>query len=285
MIESMLKRYTLSDAETYYQALCEVMQEIALAGLYRADFFGKAAFYGGSSLRVFHGLDRFSETLSFALLDSDSDFSLNPYFDSISKEFQALGISVDISAKKRRGQSTIQSASLKSNTVAHELNIQGMYEQSWVAQRPIKLSFEVDTQAPSGFVTSEKLLLQPFSFYVKCFEISHLHACELHTLLYRSWKRSVKGRYWYDLEWYVRNRHPVQLDYFLACIQNSGHLKAFETIDLAATKALLHDRIEQVDFRQAKADVLPLIDDADKLELWSSQYFHDLVEQLIAVDV
>lgn len=70
------------------------MQEIALAGLSRTDFFKKSAFYGGTALRIFHGLNRYSENMDFSLLSEEKDFSLEPYFNSIQDEFQSLGMSV-----------------------------------------------------------------------------------------------------------------------------------------------------------------------------------------------
>ena len=280
MIESMLKRYETPDADAYYQALREVMQEIALAGLYRGGFFNKAAFYGGTALRIFHGLERFSEDLDFSLLAKDPDFSLEPYFQAINTEFQALGISIDIKAKKKTNITAIESAFLKGDTRIHELQIQGMYQQNWNLNRPIKIKFEVDTQPPLGFITEEKLLLQPFSFYVKCYGMGDLFAGKLHALLYRSWKNRVKGRDWYDFEWYIRNGHSVHLPHFLIRAHESGQLTAIETIDISATKTLLHERIEQVDFEQAKTDVLPFLKEVDSLTLWSRDYFHDLTEKL-----
>ena len=131
---------------------------------------------------------------------SNPDFSLEPYFQAINTEFQALGISVDIKAKKKTNITAIESAFLKGDTHIHELQIQGVYQQNWNLNRPIKIKFEVDTQPPLGFITEENLLLQPFSFYVKCYGMGDLFAGKLHTLLYRSWKNRVKGRDWYDLE-------------------------------------------------------------------------------------
>ena len=280
MIDSMLKRYDTPDADAYYQALREVMQEIALAGLYRGGFFNKAAFYGGTALRIFHGLERFSEDLDFSLLEKNPDFSLELYFQAINTEFKALGISVDIKAKRKTKVSAIESAFLKGDTRIHELQIQGMHQQSWNLNRPIKIKFEVDTQPPLGFDTEEKLLLQPFSFYVKCYGMGDLFAGKLHALLYRSWKNRVKGRDWYDFEWYVRNGHSVHLSHFLIRAHESGQLTSIETIDISATKTLMHERIEQIDFEQAKTDVLPFLKEVDSLKVWSQDYFHGLTEKL-----
>lgn len=198
MIDSMLKRYSIKTADDYYQALREIMQEIVLAGLYRGGFFEKAAFYGGTALRIFYKLDRFSENLDFTLLKADKNSSLDPYFVAIEKEFHALGIEVEIKTKDKKFKTAVESAFLKSDTSVHILQLQSTHHQAWAenSKRPIKIKFEVDTQPPSGFATEEKLLLQPFSFYVKCYQSSDLFAGKLHALLYRSWKNRIKGRDW-----------------------------------------------------------------------------------------
>ncbi len=117
MIESMLVKYSINDSGDFHRAIREIMQEIALAGLYRSGFFEKAAFYGGTALRVFHGIDRFSEDLDFSLLSDNNDFLLDPYFAAIVKEFSALGIEVQIETKNKTKKTAVQSAFLKSNTI------------------------------------------------------------------------------------------------------------------------------------------------------------------------
>ena len=119
-----------------------------------------------------------------------------------------------------------------------------------------------------------------FSFYMKCFSLGDLFAGKLHALLYRSWQNRVKGRDWYDFEWYVRHRHVVHLEHFLVRAQESGELSGLSEINLPAVQALLHERIARVDFEQAKADVRPFIRDVSGLELWSEGYFGDLVQQM-----
>lgn len=280
MIEAMLQRYEIKDAESQYQALREVMQEIALAGLYRGGFFQQAAFYGGTALRIFYQLDRFSEDLDFSLLQANGNFSLRPYFAAIHKEFAALGIQVDISAKQKIRQTAVESAFLKSNTSIHLLQIQGLYAQTWSPPRPVKIKFEVDTQPPLGFGTEEKLLLLPFSFYVKCFQMGDLFAGKLHALLYRRWQNRVKGRDWYDFEWYVRHGHRVHLAHFLRRAQQSGYLTDRDTVTVDEVRELLLQRVNQVDFQQAKNDVLRFVKHPEKLAIWSQDYFRALASRL-----
>ena len=116
MLEQMLSRYNPVTETQKQQALREVMQEIALAGLYRGGFFEQAAFYGGSCLRIFYGLPRYSEDLDFSLLQPRPDFLLQPYFDAIEAEFFALGVEVSITQKKKTAQTPIESAFLKNDT-------------------------------------------------------------------------------------------------------------------------------------------------------------------------
>ena len=75
-IRSMLDHYDCRTRDDYVNALREILQYMALLGLWRAKFFEHAAFYGGTALRVLHGLDRYSEDLDFSLIKPDASFSL-----------------------------------------------------------------------------------------------------------------------------------------------------------------------------------------------------------------
>lgn len=284
MIESMLVKYSINDSDDFHRAIREIMQEIALAGLYRCGFFEKAAFYGGTALRIFHGIDRFSEDLDFSLLADNNDFLLDPYFAAIVKEFSALGIEVQIETKNKTKKTAIQSAFLKSNTHVHDLTLKGVQSQKWTTSKSVKIRFEVDTMPPGKFDTEELLLLQPFSFYVKCFRLPDLFAGKLHALLYRSWKNRVKGRDWYDFEWYVRHAHSVSLKHFLARAQQTGAFDDVEKLTIEMLRQALHKRVDEVDFEQAKADVKPFLSNVDGLEIWSDEYFHQLVNKVVGVN-
>lgn len=272
VLEQMLNRHPLSLAGQQDQTLREVMQEIALAGLNRAGFFEQAAFYGGTCLRIFQGLPRFSEDLDFSLLHPNADFSLQPYFKAVVAEFHALGLAVDIAVKQKTADSQIESAFLKSNTQVFSLNIS--------STRKVKIKFEVDTLPPLGFVTEEKLLLQPFSFYVKCFSLPDLFAGKLHALLFRQWKNRVKGRDWFDFEWYVRHNVTPNLAHFARRAVESGAIRQ-DAVSKAELQTLLQQRIRAVDFDNAKQDVVKFIPDAKVLNIWSTDYFLQLTQQLI----
>ena len=280
MIKEWLASYEPKNQEQAFSALREIMQEVALAGLQRSGFFEKAAFYGGTALRIFYGLDRFSEDLDFSLLSSDPEFSLEPYFKGLVEEFANVGLQVSIKEKKKTKGTSIDSAFLKPETVWRELILEGMVlEAGLSAMVGLKIKLEVDRQPPLRFQTEEKLLIKPFSFYVKCFTKSNLFAGKMHALLFRKWKNRVKGRDWYDLEWYIRKGVPLNLDHFLARAQDTGNWTN-STIEKEELLDLLKKRIDSVSMEAVKEDIVKFIPDNKKLDIWSKKYFLELIEQL-----
>jgi predicted nucleotidyltransferase component of viral defense system len=280
MIKEWVNNYHPKNQLELEQVLREIMQEIALAGLQRTGFFEKAAFYGGTALRIFHGLDRFSEDLDFSLLEADSNFSLDPYLDGIIKEFISLGLEVSIKEKIKSNATSIDSAFLKSETIWKEIVLENMlFSVSPTSKPSIKIKIEVDTEPPLGFTTEEKLLLRPFSFYVKCFQVSDLFAGKMHALLFRKWKDRVKGRDWYDLEWYIRSGIALNLKHFSARAIDSGDYKT-GTITKSELIELLIAKIESVNMDRIKEDIVRFIPDDTSIKIWSAHYFKDLVSKL-----
>lgn len=280
MIKDWLAEYNPKNKDEAKSALREIMHGVALAGLYRSGFFEKAAFYGGTALRIFHGLDRFSEDLDFSLLQPDLDFSLDKYLDAIQTEFQALGMQVSIKEKKKAKDTHVDSAFLKSETIWRELVLNSIIPQSGLGQQAsIKIKIEIDTVPPVGFETEEKLLLRPFSFYVKCFTLPNLFAGKMHALLFRKWKENVKGRDWYDFEWYVKKGVAMNLKHFIQRAQGSGDLTD-EKLTEQQFRKLLTDRINSVDMEKVKADAVRFIPDSTRLSIWSTTYFADLAGHL-----
>lgn len=273
----MLRRYDLENAHDAQNALREILQEIALAGLYRGGFFSKAAFYGGTCLRVFYKLDRFSEDLDFSLLNPEKEFCLKPYFQAIKAEFIALGVEVKITQKKKSTQSAIESAFLKSSTEIHILSLETRAKlKAGTIGQALKIKFEVDTNPPPGFSTEEKLLIQPFSFYVKCYVIEDLFAGKMHALLFRNWKQRVKGRDWYDFEWYVKNGYALNLDHLNQRAIESGHIGKGVKLTNQRLLSLLENKIKMLDVENVKVDIRRFIKDARVLDIWSRDYFLEI---------
>ena len=280
MIKEWIDSYQPKNQAQADQALREIMQEIALAGLQRSGFFEQAAFYGGTALRIFHSLPRFSEDLDFSLLQPNPDFSLQQYLDGMLAQFEALGINVAISEKKKTQKTNIDSAFLKADTTWKELVLKGVIPQEKIATRPeIKIKLEVDTEPPLGFKTEEKLLLKPFSFYVKCFQLPDLSAGKVHALLFRKWQNRVKGRDWFDLEWYIQKGIPLHLDHLLERAKDSGDWTE-NLLNKKQLLQLLNEKIDAVSFKKIRDDIERFIPDPKVLDIWSAAYFKDLVKNI-----
>lgn len=280
MIKEWISLYNPKNDEETLAALREIMQEIALAGLSRTDFFEKAAFYGGTAFRIFYNLDRFSEDLDFSLLEVNPDFCLDPYFPAIISEFKAMGITVNIQEKDKKIPTSIESAFLKTETIWKELVLIDVIKQAGiVSNKTIKIKLEVDCKPPIGFKTEEKLLIRPFSFYVKCFAPSSLFAGKMHALLFRKWKNRVKGRDWYDLEWYIKKGIPLDISHFLQRAKDTGDWQD-ENITPEQILELLKNKIDAVSFENIKQDVVKFIKNDTILQVWSSPYFKNLIEKL-----
>ena len=280
MIKNWLSQYNPRSSADAVQAMREIMQEITLAGLYRGGFYKNAAFYGGTALRIFHGLPRFSEDLDFSLLEKDDSFHIENYFNAIEDEFKALGCKVVLNKKSKSQHSNVESAFLKSDTLISEIVLENILPEITNAiHASIKIKIEVDTDPPSGFLTEEKLRLQPFSFYVNCYSLPDLFAGKMHALLFRKWKNRVKGRDWYDFEWCVRNGIKLNLNHFQQRAFQSGDWEA-STISAAEFLILVKQKIEASSVTNIKQDIAPFIQDQSNLEIWRIDYFIELAERI-----
>ena len=280
MMKEWIAEYNPQNEEETLAAMREIMQEIALAALSRTDFFKKAAFYGGTALRIFHGLDRYSEDLDFSLLETDPSFSLTPYFSAITYEFEALGIRVSIREKDKRVKTPIESAFLKSETLWQELVLEDIVVQHGISSnKSVKIKIEIDRVPPLGFDTEEKLLVRPFSFYVNCFSLSSLFAGKIHALLFRKWKNRVKGRDWYDMEWYIQKGIPLNIPHFLMRVSETNDWQE-ASISKEQILDLLKDKINFVSFDAVKDDVRKFIRNDEQLKIWNAKYFNDLIGKM-----
>lgn len=270
VFDQMMSRYEIVTEQDRHNALHEVMQQISLAALYRAGFFSNAAFYGGTCLRMFYDLPRFSEDMDFSLLEANDKFSLEPFFESIYNEFKVHGREVEINRKIKNTDSKIESAFLKDSTEIYNIAFQ--------TERTVKIKVEVDTNPPLNFGTEQKLLLLPYSFMTRCFTIPALFAGKMHAFLFRNWKNRVKGRDWYDLEWYVRNDHKLSFSHLKECCVQSGHVNTY--FSPQEFKQLLHKRILETNIERVKDDVRPFIKDTESLKIWSTDYFLQIVDSI-----
>lgn len=250
----------------------EVMQQIALSGLYRGGFFDHAAFYGGTCLRIFHGLRRFSEDMDFTLTEKNDSIHLEDYFPQIIEAFKLTGRDIIIKKKDKKTFGKVESAFLKDNT--------DVYDISFQTEKTIKVKIELDTNPPLGFDTENLPLFKPFSFMVRCVVLPDLFAGKMHALAFRNWKTRVKGRDWYDFEWYVGNNVPIDFAHLQKRISD------FNGIEMSKGEfmSILKERIANTDIKLVKEDVLRFLrSDPRELDVWSNDYFLQLADRIAFV--
>ena len=268
IFNQMLSAYDLTTEQKKRNATFEVNQQIILAGLYNGGFFNEAAFYGGTCLRIFHGLQRFSEDMDFSLLTPNERFDFTQYFQPIIDQFALVGRDVEIKKKDNKSFGKVESAFLKDNTDVFDVTFQ--------TEKSIKIKIEVDTQPPMKFNTEQKLLLLPESFMTRCFTLPDLFAGKMHALVYRAWKNRVKGRDWYDFEWYVRHNIPLDFTHLHERAIEFNH----EDITKDSFLEKLNERLATADINQVKADVLPFIRNPKEMGIWSNDYFLQLAQMI-----
>jgi predicted nucleotidyltransferase component of viral defense system len=281
-IRTMLERYKPVTGNDYEHALKEIIQEIALLGLWRAKFFQHAAFYGGTALRILYGLDRFSEDLDFSLLKTQRNFGLEPYLNAIESELNGMGFSVTVSRRSKTVTTAVESAFIKAGTKEHLLKIQvpdPIVDRAHI-DASMNIKVELDTDPPGGFDTEARTLLQPIPFSVNTFTQPDLFAGKLHAILQRSWKSRVKGRDYYDFVWYIARDVPVHLSHLEQRLRQSGGWtgkKAFQHVDLLK---LLEKKFAEVNIEAARKDVQPFLRDTEAVAVWTPGFFNSLLPRL-----
>lgn len=282
IINQMLFKYEIKNTVDEVNALKEVIQEIVLSGLSRGGFFKEAAFYGGTALRIFYKLDRFSEDLDFALIKSDENFDLSKYFTFIQKELKAYGLNLEVSSKHKSIESNITSAYVKGDTLEHILkffpNEEG-HEYDHILKN-IKIKFEVDIKPPNGVEYDDRYKLLPSSHQIKLYDSKSLFSGKIHAILCRNWKTRTKGRDLYDYVFFLANNISVNIELLKNKLIKSDFIDSNSNFDINVLKELLIEKFNEIDYKEAREDVLPFIKDVDSLKLWNKDFFISITENL-----
>jgi predicted nucleotidyltransferase component of viral defense system len=283
-IKQMLNSY--SDTMPQIDKLREVLQQTALLGLARHQFFQHAVFYGGTALRILYGLDRYSEDLDFSLLNPNPNFDFTPFLHGMHQELKAMGFELDIDLREKNIDTGIWSAFLKGNTVSMLLSIHEKTKIKGInPEQKIQIKLEIDTDPPLSHLPPEsKLVKNPIPFYISTYAISDLFAGKTHAALCRNWKNRIKGRDWYDVIWYIQSGIPVNLAHLRERMRQTKHLQPGESFEKKELLERLHAKIDSIDWELARSDVALFIPDKQKLAIWSAPFFHDLMNHLIVVD-
>ena len=287
-VNDMLSKYNCITADDFREALREIIQEIALLGLYRGNFFDRACFYGGTALRMFYGLDRFSEDLDFSLDRPDPAFALDPYLKSVQSELSAFGFVVEVQKKTKSLSTAIESAFIKAGTEIHFLKI-GLHEG--LVPRPaktenLKVKIEVDTNPPGEAEYGVKYHLNPVPFNVRLMAESYLFAGKVHALLCREWGGGrIKGRDLYDYVWFISRKTPLALSYLADKMKQSGHMEEGKGIEHAEVIEFLLGKFQVIDYSKAKRDIFPFIKEPKRVEIWSEDFFTAITKEQLKTDL
>jgi hypothetical protein len=277
IIQERLATYSCRSTLEEEQALREITQEIILAGLARTDLFGRAGFQGGTCLRIFHSLNRFSEDMDFALMAPDPEFQLSPYLDRVRRELTVYGYGLEIDDRSKAG-SAVRQAFVKDDSVGKLLSFH--YRPRTGPMRKLRIKLEVDTNPPSGAAYEMPILDFPYPAAVRVLDPPSLFAGKLHALLCRNY---LKGRDWYDFVWYTARRTGINHELLSAALDQQGPWKgrAPKTDDAWCVDEL-RATIDEVDWGQARRDVQRFVRPSElpSLALWTREFFRERSERL-----
>lgn len=282
VIEQMMRAYAPETLEDRKNAMKEVMQEIALCGLSRAAFFEKAVFYGGTALRIFHGLDRFSEDLDFSLRDSDPDFSLQEFLPVLEREVQSFGLNMSVQSRQKLGNTDIKTAFMKGDAREHLLRF--FPDADLITGTPagerVQIKLEIDVNPPlfAGFEHTYRLV--PLPYAIALYDKPSLFAGKIHAVLCRAWKNRVKGRDLYDYVYFLSRNIPYNLAHLRERLIRSDVVMSDQNITDDDVKELLRKKFLSLDYKQARDDVLPFIRNPAMLDIWSADFFTHITQNL-----
>ncbi len=263
VIEQMLSKYEIRNTTDEINALKEIIQKIVLAGLSRANFFNKVTLYGDTASRLIYKLDRFTDNLQFALISKDKDFDLSKYFSSIKNELNAYGLNLEISSI---------------NQFTYILKLFPYFENDYMYNHiliDIKIKFEVDINPPDGATYDIKYKLLPSPHEIKLYDMESLFAGKIHAILQCS-----KGRDLYDYVFFLANNTKVNIDLIKNKLIESNYIDKNSYFDINTLKELLSNKFKEIDYKDAKEDVIPFIKNTEALNLWSTSFFTEITKEL-----
>ncbi|MCD8200892.1 MAG: nucleotidyl transferase AbiEii/AbiGii toxin family protein [Clostridia bacterium] len=282
VVSSMLSNFPAKTKKDRINSLRQVIQEIILYGLSKADFFDIAAFYGGTALRIFHGLDRFSEDLDFSLLNKDMSFSFNSYWEAIHAVLKAYGI--NFSEEKDEG--------VKDNTytVYAKANLRELLhtffpdnlKEGTAANEKLTIKINVNVNPPHGGMYEYKTRVRPAMYSVRLFDMPSLFASKISAILTRNFKNNEKGRDFYDYLFYIGRNTDINMDFLKNSVSAPEKTKYNEAVRNSPDFTwgfllkLLEERFSEIKFEIAKNDMSGFIDDISVLDSWNEENFKSI---------
>lgn len=279
VIQARLKTYNCQSQQEEENAIKEILQEIILMALTRSDFFTKAALQGGTALRIFYELGRFSEDLDFALLKSDKSFQISKYLTHVRQECEVYGCKLELQDRSSF-DNNVRKAFLKDDSLGKLLELS--FAKMLAKGQKINIKLEVDVHPPDGANFENKFHNFPLPFGATLYELSSLFAGKSHALLCRSYD---KGRDWYDFLWYAQQKTKLNYKFLQSALIQSGDLGQGVEIDKAWYLNAMQQRIKQIDWPKIVKDVSPFLKPSDResLKFWGQDLFLDTLNRISKV--
>lgn len=282
VLEQMLSKYKINSIEDEKNAIKEILQELILCSLSKTSFFNEAIFCGGTALRVFYKLNRFSEDLDFSLIKPNKEFSLEKYLESVKSFMKGYGVEIEIKAKNYTSDKAVKSAFLKANTIEQLLYFKSNFDIRGIHKdETIKIKIEVDSNPPLYGTYENKYGFVPETYQVKIYDSSSLFAGKLHSILCRFHDNRIKGRDLYDYIFYISRETPVNITFLQEAMKQSGDLNKDANLNIELLKELLKQKFKFLDYNLAKQDVIPFIKNTDELKLWGPELFLSTVDKIM----
>ena len=281
-IEEIIDKYNPKTIEELKAALREVLQSIVLIGLSRGGFFNKASFYGGTALRIFYGLNRYSEDLDFTLKEKNKNFNLESYLKYVKEVALSYGLELEVTTKIKQVDTPIESAFAKLNTYQTFINLKFDANMSNRLHKDevIKVKFEVDCNPALGFKTESRWVDLPEFASISVLDESSLFAGKLHAILCRTYKNNVKGRDYYDFLFYISKRVSPNLEYLKNKLIDTGKINEDDDFNIEILKEMLLEKFNSIDFNQVKIDASKFLFKNEDLSFYSKELFIDMLNRL-----
>lgn len=281
-IEELINTYNPKNANEMKLALREIVQNIVLIGLSRANFFSKASFYGGTALRIFYGLNRYSEDLDFTLNNEEESFTLEPYINSIKEVAYSYGFNISVEIKNKKVNTPIESAFAKLNTYQTfiSLGVNDSLTNILHKDETLKVKFVVDCYPSLGFDVDTKWITNPEFATVNVLDLESLFAGKIHAILCRNYKNNVKGRDYYDFIFFINKKIKPNLLYLKNKLIESNKISESEQFNIEILKKMLSDRFNEVDFSQVKKDAQKFTIKNENLDFYCKDLFIECLNML-----
>ena len=246
-------------------AMKETLQKIILEGLGKSDFFNNVVFYGGTSLRIFRDLPRFSEDLDFTLLDKNVGCDFDGCLLFAKRELESFGIDCDIYNKDKNIDTTV-------DTRYFRFNLKSLFDISFpeysnqiISTELLTVKIELERNSFSGGKVEVKLLTYPSFVQIKTYSMETLFASKLIAVLNRKWKTRIKGRDYYDYLFYIMQETKPNMVFLENGLKQFGFIDRDESYSLNKLKKDLKEKFSNVDFDNAINDVKPFVSNDDKI--------------------